>query len=202
MSTDIYGPDYGDEATTPPETSFTLGNRGDDLGVWVTTTVSDDRVFIPLREIREINIALGALKTAVAALRNIGISLSAIPNLRPQLHNSDSEEFDGTSDLCDRLIGLVALDEPSPFDSLLGGALGTADSFEDTHDSSLSGHGADPVSAPTASTEAVTSADGDTVRDGTDMVPGSDSPVEQSVATGAAASARPHPSSMKNAGAA
>lgn len=74
-----------------------------------------------------------------------------------------------------------------------------------THDSSLTGYGADLVSAPTAPGEAPTSAGGDIVRVGTDTVPGSDSPVGQSAATGAAAPERPHPtnpSPPKNAGAA
>ena len=134
MSTDI----YGDETPTPPETTFTLGNRGDELGVWVTTTVNDDRVFIPLRELKDIEYALGAVRDAAAALRNVGIGLSAIPNRGAQFLDSGCEDLDGTGNLCDRLIGLVTLEEPTPFDRLLGGALSTADSFVDAHDSSPS----------------------------------------------------------------
>lgn len=70
------------------------------------------------------------------------------------------------------------------------------------HDSSLSGYGANIDNAPMASAEGATSVVGDIVRDGADMATGSDSPVEQSAATGAAASARPHHSPTKIAGAA
>lgn len=65
------------------------------------------------------------------------------------------------------------------------------------HTTSLSGYGADCVSAPIATAEAATSVVGDIVRDGTDTTPEeSNASVESSVATGAAASEgsprRPH----------
>lgn len=67
------------------------------------------------------------------------------------------------------------------------------------HSSSLTGYGAEPVSAPMTPGEAPTSAGGDIVRDGTDKTApeAHDTSVESSVATGAAArkgsQRRPHP---------
>lgn len=63
------------------------------------------------------------------------------------------------------------------------------------HDSSLTGYGADRLSAPIAPGEAATSAGGDIVGDGTDTTPGDHAPVEKSDATGAA---QPNPGPHHN----
>lgn len=70
--------------------------------------------------------------------------------------------------------------------------------MHDVHEDSLTGYGADCVSAPMATMEAATSVVGDIVRDGADITPASpDSAVEESAANGAAGSEgslrRPHP---------
>lgn len=74
------------------------------------------------------------------------------------------------------------------------------------HETSLTGYGADLVSAPVATMEGATSVVGDIVRDGTDKtVPEAhDASVESSVATGAAArkgsQRRPHPKPTTDTG--
>ncbi|MGO3895390.1 hypothetical protein [Brevibacterium aurantiacum] len=132
MNTDM----YNDEPSSL-ETKLTLGNRGKDLGVWVESSRTDDRVFIPLGELKKVEYSLYALKDAVAALRNIGIGLST-PEFSPQFLNGGGQELDSSCDLGDSFIRLVRLDESSPFDCTLGSALGTADSFVNAHDSSPS----------------------------------------------------------------